>query len=367
MNVFISSVVRGFEPFRDAAADAARVLGHGVLRSEDLPAGPDPAERACLDLVRRADVVVLLLGARYGAATERELSPTHQEYREARAAGKDTLAFVQAGVEPEPRQRAFIEEVRQWATGTVIRSFSTPDGLRDGVIRALSELALSRAAGRADPDEMAARAEAPLRELTRRVHDATLVLAVAPGPAQQLVRPQQMTDDAFQRELEKEALYGEAAILLRGAAVRTELERGVLTVHQDNAHLAFDADGTTVIAVPATRRDSRSPLPALIREDIRDQLASGLRFIARTLDRVDPGGRTIDVAPLAALVNIGYSGWRTRAEQERDPNRLAMNVQALEIAVVRLHPASRRRRALTAEPMEIAEDLTELLRQEVVR
>ena len=44
-----------------------------------------------------------------------------------------------------------------------------------------------------------------------------------------------------------------------------------------------------------------------------------------------------------------------------------MNVQAEELVAVTLRPASRRRRALIAESTVLAEDLTELLRQAVVR
>jgi hypothetical protein len=47
---------------------------------------------------------------------------------------------------------------------------------------------------------------------------------------------------------------------------------------------------------------------------------------------------------------------------------MTMNVQhGEELVVVTLRPPSRRRRALTAEAIEIAEDLAQLLRQEVTR
>lgn len=367
MKVFVSSVIRGFEAFRDVAADAARVLGHDVLRSEDLPSGPDSSERACLDMVRRADVIVTVIGARYGANTGRGLSPTHQEYREAMEQQKDVLAFVQGGVVLEPEQKAFAEEVRQWATGIAIASFSTPSELRNGVTRALKEQEVSRSAGRADPDEMRRRAEQSARDLGGHVREAALVVAVAPGPAQAVIRAHVMAGDAFQRELEKDALYGEPPVLVRGEAVGASISRGTLTIEQRQARIALDLDGTIAIAVPPMRRDERVMLPALVHEDLQDMIAAALRFAGRTLDRVDPGGRTTDVVPVASLANVGYSGWRTRAEQERDRNRLTMNVTAGDIVTVALRPPSRRRRALGGQAPELSEDLTELLRQEVVR
>lgn len=364
VRVFISSVIQGYEAFREAAASAAKVLGHEMLRSEDLPAGPDSAERACLDLVRRSDVVLTLLGARYGAPTARAQSPTHQEYAEARAMSKDVLAFVQRGVEPEAPQKTFIDEVRAWATGSAIASFSTPDELRDAVIRSLKELELSRAAGRVDPEVLAARGRGRIEAVVRSLHDLSLVLAVAPGPSTPLLRPTQMAEKDFQRELERDALYGKPSVLASGAETRTTLDRGSLVVAQHQGRIVLDADGTLVIAGPAeTPNDFMS---SLIQEDIVDRLATALRFAGAVLDRLDAGGRVTDVAPAAALARLSYTSWRTRADAQREHGRLTMNVQGDELVVVTLRPPSRRRRALTAEATEIAADLAELLRQEVV-
>jgi hypothetical protein len=90
-----------------------------------------------------------------------------------------------------------------------------------------------------------------------------------------------------------------------------------------------------------------------------------VRFAGAVLDRLDPGGRMTDVAPIAALSRLGYTGWRRRAEAERERHRMTMNAHADELTIVTLRPVSRRR-ALSAEAAELAEDLTELLRQAVV-
>ena len=111
MKVFVSSVISGFEHERDAVERAARTLGHDVIRAEEYPASPESPRRACLAGVREADVVVLLLGRRYGAPQASGISPTHEEYREAKDRS-DVLAFVQKGVEYESAQRDFISEVR---------------------------------------------------------------------------------------------------------------------------------------------------------------------------------------------------------------------------------------------------------------
>ena len=94
MDIFISSVIREFDEYRRATRRAIESLGHTALVAEDFPATAKSPQRACLEGVRRANILVLLLGERYGAIQESGLSATHEEYRAIRE-DKPVLAFVQ--------------------------------------------------------------------------------------------------------------------------------------------------------------------------------------------------------------------------------------------------------------------------------
>lgn len=111
MKIFLSSVISGMEEYRAAARQAAETLGHAVTAAEDFGASPLSPQQVCLAGVRDADLMVLLLGERYGAPQGSGLSPTHEEYRAARSV--KVLAFVRTGVSPEPIQRAFVDDVRR--------------------------------------------------------------------------------------------------------------------------------------------------------------------------------------------------------------------------------------------------------------
>ena len=137
MKVFVSSVIGGFETFREAASDAVRSLGYEVIRAEDFGASPTSPQVACLASVREADLVVLLLGARYGAKQASGLSATHEEYNEARTRRR-VIAFVQGDVEFEAEQADFVQEVREWETGTLTAGFATESELRDAVTREIT-------------------------------------------------------------------------------------------------------------------------------------------------------------------------------------------------------------------------------------
>lgn len=109
MKVFVSSLIGDLEPLRRAARDAIVSLGHEPLPSEDRLMPPLAPQQACLDGVRRADLIVLILTDRYGLAQSHTgMSAPHEEYLEARGL-KPILLFVQGGIEPEPRQAYFLE------------------------------------------------------------------------------------------------------------------------------------------------------------------------------------------------------------------------------------------------------------------
>lgn len=360
----VSSVIAGMESERNAAASAAELFGHEVLRSETIGASPETPQRACLDLVRRSDSVVLILGDRYGSVPPgREMAPTHEEYREARDLGKEVLVYMRAR-DPEPRQRAFIDEVRSWTSGAVMTAFNTPDELRDLVIRGLRGIELARAAGGTDPKEMLARAREALDGVSLRGNEPSLALAVAFGPAQQALRPRQLGEGEFQRQLERDALYGDPAVLVRGAGIETAIAKGRLVLKQERAMLTLATDATIALAVPAAVE--RDDLPMLIEEDVVELVRRSLQFAGQLIERIDPTGRLTDAVPVASIGSVGFSPWMTRAERARARHGYTMNVHAPDRVDAALQPPHRRRRALTAEALSIAEDLTDLIRQRIV-
>jgi hypothetical protein len=139
---FISSVVSGMEAYRDAAARAARMLRHEVIRSEDFGASPSTPQRVCLAGVRAADLVLLLLGKRYGVAQASGLSPTHEEFREA----KDrcpVLVFVEKTADREEAQEQFVKEAQGWGSGLYTAAFSSPEELQEAVVSGMHQLELA--------------------------------------------------------------------------------------------------------------------------------------------------------------------------------------------------------------------------------
>jgi len=365
LKIFISSVIRGFEEERSAAARAAKALDHTVLRSEDFGAIASSAQRACRAAVRDADLVILIMGAAYGLKDPvTGKSPTHEEFEEAQQTGRDVLVFVQQGVQREPDQDAFVREVREWAAGANTGSFRDADMLRDSVTQALSRHERTRSAGPIDLAEIAGRLEAAMAGQRGRSGSPVLCVALVGAPRQVVLTAGQLEDGTLQAELEREALYGATAVLERGARTRTAAERGALVIAQEDRRVTIDGLGAIAIWTPAQRpRDERDWMPTLIDEDVRDAIAHALRYGHATLDRLDPYERLADIAVGATIRDLGHLGWRTRAERDRSPNTTPMNMRGQETVSARLEPLSRKRPAVRQQGDDIARDLTAILRR----
>ena len=161
--VFISSLFRGdMAAIRAAARAAVESLEMRPVMFETEPARDEASRRALLDQVAASDAVVLLLGAEYGEPVGRGVSPTEEEFNEARERGIPVLALVQRG-DREPEQEAFIRRVRgDWEQGRFAPEFSDASDVGFAVARALNAWRQQHAGG-----DTAAAAQARALELAR--------------------------------------------------------------------------------------------------------------------------------------------------------------------------------------------------------
>ena len=138
MRVFVSSVVNGYEDYRRAAKAAIEALDHepvgfGITHTSS----PHSPKVALLVDVEHSDVVVLLLGGRYGDRQESGKSATHEEYEHARALGKPVLVFVEDVNDRDPDQQILLDEFSDWDDGLLWTPYSDPIDLSEQVAKAL--------------------------------------------------------------------------------------------------------------------------------------------------------------------------------------------------------------------------------------
>jgi hypothetical protein len=368
MKIFISSLIGGFEEFRAAARSAIVALRHEPIVAEDFSAQASSPQIACLQGLRSADLVVLILGGGYGYAQGSSgVSPTHEEYLEARGR-KPILTFVQSGVHRDEKQAKFVSEVSEWETGHFRESFKTADELRNLVTRAVHDFQLANAAGPLDVGAMSAKALGLLPKIRQNSQAGSPVLhvAFAGGPMQRLLRPAELEAPALIDDLQQQALYVEPKLFSKSKGVKERIDGSTLVVEQERgASIRLDEDGSLLLSLPLEHADgSRRGYGAfaIIEEDVLNELAAAIAFGAWLFEKIDPTQRVTHVALAASIEASDYMGWRTQAEQDASPNSGSMRIGNAQQPI---SSTDRPRASLRFQATELAEDLMVPLRRKM--
>ena len=370
MKIFISSLIGGFEQFRAAARSAIVALRHEPVVAEDFGARPNSPQTACLQGVRSSDLVVLILGSRYGFVQGSSgVSPTHEEYLEARGS-KPILMFVQEGVERDEHQAKFISEVGAWQAGHFRAGFKTADELRDLVTRAVHDYQLANAAGPLDTAALSAAASALLPKARQNSQAAspTLHVAIAGGPIQRLLRPAELEAPGLADAIHQQALFAEPRLFSKAKGVDLGIEGSALVLEQERgARIQLGEDGSLLLRLPLDRteggRRNGFGIFGVIQEDVMRELAAALSFAAWLLDKIDPTQRVTHVALAASIEASDHMGWRTQAEQDASPNSGTMRMASGQKPPT--SSTDRPRAALRFQSAELAEDLMVPLRRQM--
>lgn len=369
MKIFISSLIGGFEEYRAAARSAIVALRHEPVAAEDFGALTASPQIACLQGLRSSDLVILILGARYGSVQGTSgVSPTHEEFLEAKGR-KPILVFVQAGVEREEQQTKFISDVSEWQTGHYRESFKTADELRNLVTGAIHNYQLANASAPLDIAALSAAAMALLPEARRNNGGGspTLHISIVSGPMQRLLRPAELESPDLADAIHHQALFGESKLFSKSKGVITGVHGSALAVEQERgAKIQVGEDGSLTLRLPLDRSESdrRNGFGAfaIIEEDVTRELSAALAFAAWLLDKIDPSQRVTHVAMAASIEASDYMGWRTQAEQDANPNSGTMRMGN---AKQPLSSTDRPRAALRFQATELAEDLMVPLRRQM--
>lgn len=364
MKIFISSLITGFEDFRAAARDAIVQLGHEPVMAEDFSAQPTSPQVACLTGLRQSALVILLMGERYGASQRSGISATHEEYRDAQRT-RPVIAFVQEGVMPEPEEQAFITEVQAWESGLFRGGFRTPDQLKGLVTRAVHEWQLANAAGPFDANEILQRAleQIPERGGGHYRGGPTLLVSLAFGPRQNVLRPAEIEDSRLVDDLTQSALFGRNKVFDRGKGTQHRLEGDALLLTQDEEHDSFRIapTGDMLFRVGLAMTDYSR---IVIEEDVQTVIRRTLAFASDVIERIDPTQRLTHLASAVTFADADSLVWRNAAEHAASPRSYPVSgFGRSDHRPVHLTPPVKPRAVLTVDSDHMVEDLVVLLRR----
>jgi len=97
-SIFISSTIADLHYLRDGLRDTVEELAYRPVMSEHGEVGyinPTTAAESCYRAVRQCQMVVLILGRRYGSADAEGFSVTHREYLAAKEDNLPIITFVE--------------------------------------------------------------------------------------------------------------------------------------------------------------------------------------------------------------------------------------------------------------------------------
>lgn len=365
MKVFISSLIGGFEAERVAVKSAITTFSLEPVMAEDFPAQPNSPQIACLQGVRKADVVILVLGEQYGAIqTTTGLSATHEEYREARQT-KQILAFVQQGVVYDQSQADFVREVQEWEGGYFRGGFTNPTDLEHAVTKALHAIILANVVGPVDEGELRTLAAQMLSSSNGRSSTTWLELGLSFGPLQTILRPSEMEDISIRNDFLKEALFGVERIFDQSVANESGLVGNDLVLSQDGVARFRLCDNGAMSVSMVTERANRGSFnigSVIIEEDIRSKLARLLGFASMVVDRIDATERLTHMAVAVKVMGGEYRTWRTEAQNAASPNSVSFGsgVKSEHQPITQLH----KRAVLRVGRSQIVDDVTVLLRRQ---
>jgi hypothetical protein len=370
MKVFISSLISGMEAERAAVKQAIELLGHQAIMAEAFGAQASSPQVACLSGVRDAELVILVLGPRYGAKQGAGVSATHEEILEARNR-KPILAFLKSGMEPEPDQVALIAEIGGWESGLFRDEFNSPEELGQKVTRAIHRYELAHAVAPLDPAGLRTRALALFPRIQRGHQQSSTVLqlAVAAGPDTTVLRPAEMEAQALIDAMQQQALFGLPPIFDRSVGMQARLDGDVLVLFQEDrrgeaATVRLWPSGDVLISLPLSPPNRGMGLPVVLEEDVADKLRAALAYATWLLSQIDPTERLTHVVPAVRLLGEHAGAWRTRAEHDASPNSMQVPWREGEhqepLLLAQPHQV---RQALTMDAQRIVEDLVVLLRR----
>ena len=367
MKIFISSLIKGMEDIRAAARAAITTFDYVPIMAEDFNARPFSPQVTCLSGLRQSAAVILILGERYGDKQASGYSPTHEEFLEARER-LPLLVFVQEGMNPEPAQAAFVREVQGWDTGFTRKAFSNPADLQKKISKALLDMAVAAAGTPFDASELLARTLAAFPDRDSGYHQgAVLLVSLAGGPSQSILRPAEVENASLSEKLTQEAMFGSQRIFKQNAGTEKCIDEGRLVLEQKERHarrLCLDSQGGVFIQLPLEENRDGGMMSVIVEEVVKEQMTAALRYTVWLLnDVIDPRQRLSHVVVAASIV--GGMGMRTRAENRANPNSFSSRGFGRgERKPVYLSPPHMLRPALSQQLDAIVEDLTIFLRRQ---
>jgi hypothetical protein len=297
--VFVSSVVKEFEEYREAARRGIiEAGGEPVLVNEDFPALATSSRNACLDGVDSCDIHIVLIGSRGGSKAPSGKLIVEEEYEQAKKGKKQILAFIQ-DIKRDDDAQGFVSTVSDYVDGLFRRSFGSVAELQTQVANAIVSIISHSSESRRDSMTIQ-------EKLSERfeIHGASrLRVVLAPERDEEVIDMLKFDSEEFQRLLNEighrngvdlfSYQYGKSATIQISSLVIVQGADGSRRQSNKFVRLELSASGLISIDTNVSGRKNRGSPHGLaegfviVEADVIECLQSNFSFISALYDSLD--------------------------------------------------------------------------------
>ncbi|HSW29531.1 MAG TPA: DUF4062 domain-containing protein [Longimicrobiales bacterium] len=317
----MSSVMEGYEAYREQAREAIQAAGARALQVEDQPSLDTSPRNACLALVDACDVFLLLVAGRGGWTAPSGLKVTEEEFHHARSSGKPILVFLEEG-DRDPDAARLAQAASDYTQGRLRRTYGNPEELGREVHRALDELIPALRSPLRNPSEV----QAALLSFDRTQDDVILRVCSGPQAQGELLDVLRFDDEALHQEIYRMGHDPAVGIFSYEEPKEANVAREALTIIQGRdrgdrkySRVTVTTSGLMLVDTNVTGRTRQDPIRdmgtvlVLLEDDVLQGVRRALKATAALYDLFDPHRRHERVLLNAALAGVGYRTWQREA------------------------------------------------------
>jgi len=310
--VFVSSVVEGFEDYREAAREGIEAAGgEPVLVNEDFPSVPASPRNVCQDAVASSDMYLAIIGERGGWTAPSEKPVVEEEFEEARDRDLPVLLFLVDGEREEEAQR-LAERLSDYVDGYFRKEVRSPEELRAEVERSLNRFI-------DDSDEEQTEVQ-HIQEAVSDPYDLggrpSLRVVLAPERQEEVVDPMTLGSKEFRYDVYRLAHSLEVDLLDYEQAKTHSLTPSSIDLTQrssgrqgrgkETVRIEIGQDGLIVVDKAVTESGRRTVSDAIVSVKVERAAEKAFAFTEALYDEIDEFGRHQKFYYNAALSNLGH-------------------------------------------------------------
>jgi hypothetical protein len=328
--VFVSSVIDGFQTYREAARKGIKAAGgEPVLVNEDFPSLPKSSRNACLDAVASSDIYLAIIGERAGWRAPSGKLVVEEEFEETQNRDMPVLLFlVDADREEEAKRLA--GRLSDYVEGYFRVEVESPTELQEETERALQRLIDKPSDEQPDMQRVRDATSAP-HDLGRQPSLRTVLM---PEREEEVIDPMTLESDKFRHRVYRIA-HALSVKLLRYTEQKSHsLSQNALVITQrsssrqgrgkEDVRIEIGERGRVIVDASVTEPDQRGMGTGMMIDapKIKGVAQRAFAFAEAFFDEIDQHGRYQQFLHNAVLANPG----NRQIVDEVDPQQKTFSV-----------------------------------------